>query len=1054
MVEERAGIFAKYRYIYKISLFLAALFITVSAAFVFSRAVPALEVAREVAQPSGEQLKVTLHGDEWFNYTSAENGDLVVKGSDGYWYYGVAAKAGLEQSSAKYKINAKPANAQTTKDVAALKRSKYAAFEKTYGTTVPNRSSGFPESLNTTLNSAGAGTMAVTGTQKVLVLLVSFNDVSIVNTDSAWSNLFFGDTGKTLKNYYKENSQNSFYFTTAAETKGTTNDGVVRVALTYAHPDTGEDINSKNQKIVVDALKAANAYINYSLFDTNNNGIVTAAELHIITVVAGNDCSSGDSSPCIWPHSWSTDDYIYLDGKNIYGDYTQIAEKQDGHMTTMGVVAHELGHDIGLPDLYDTDYSSDGLGVYSLMAAGSWGKANGEYEGASPTHMDAWCKIQLGFVTPLTTTAGSYSMNSAAYGGYNTIKITTTDPNQYFLVENRQATGFDAGLYYYGITTGGIAIYHVDMSVTTDNDNETRKLVDLEEANEVAYGGRQLDDDNAKGLAYNNLFRAGTNTLLSNATTPNSKLYNGTASNIAIGVPGVYSGTMTVNINFSTITYQSNGGTAVSAASQPAGTVVQKPADPAKTGYTFNGWYSNTGLTAPVAWPYTTGLTDVIFYAKWTPNTYTIIYNGNGSTGGSTANSTHAYDVAGNLTVNGFTKIGFTFLGWSMNSSAFQSDFWDAQSVLNLTPNTGEVITFYAVWAVNHYNITFDANGGAGGTAPVSMEYGEELLPPAVIREGYTFNGWSPAVPDTVPPAETVYIAQWMINQYTISFNSAGGSAVESITQNYGTGVSAPADPVREGYTFDGWIPAIPAAMPAEETGCVAQWTINIYEVAFDLNGASGTVPLTQTGSAGTVILLPAQGDIQQEFYAFMGWALSPDAKDPLESCLIENTGFTLYAVWARIPVSLAARPESTAVIDAAGGWIYGLAPGMTESLFESAFITFTGDGRLAYSGIEQNLGTGRVVTLFDNVTGEAAAVYTIVIFGDVNGDGSIDSLDAGSIVDHENYITSWDITADAALYKAGDLNGDGTVDSIDAGLAVDAENYRIAINQVGGLAE
>jgi M6 family metalloprotease-like protein len=362
---------ARSRYLYGLLLFFATICISLSITSVLSYAVPALEIPREVSQPSGEKFIATLHGDEWFNYTSAENGDLVVKGEDSYWYYRIAGQDGLMQSSAKFKIDSKPVNAQTIKDVKDLRKSSDAAFEKTNGTPVPNRSAGFPQSYDVLSGSLSAGSMSLSGTEKVLVLLVSFTNASIVNTDSAWSTEFFGDTGKTLKTYYKENSQNNFYFAPAAETKGTTNDGVVRVTLSYDHPNTGEEIDYQNQNIVIDAVTAADAYVNFSLFDTNGNGIISASELHILTVVAGNDCSYGDSSPCIWPHSWSTVNYIYKDGKNIYGDYTQIAEKQGGHMTTMGVVAHELGHDIGLPDLYDTDNSSDGIGVYSLMASGS-----------------------------------------------------------------------------------------------------------------------------------------------------------------------------------------------------------------------------------------------------------------------------------------------------------------------------------------------------------------------------------------------------------------------------------------------------------------------------------------------------------------------------------------------------------------------------------------------------------------------------------------------------------------------------------------------------------
>ena len=550
---------AKCRCFLVILIFAATTVLIVSLSSTASYAVPAPKKPREITQPSGEKFTATLCGDEWFNYNAAENGDLVVKGKDGYWYYGTVEEGRLEKSYAKYRIDSKPAGAPTVGSVKGLRKSKDAEFEKTYGEPVPNRSSGFSQSPSPSANASSAKSPVITGPQKVLVLLVSFKNVNIVHSDNSWSNQFFGDTGKTLKNYYMENSQNSFYFLPADETYGATNDGIVCVTLNYAHPNTGADTNFKNQNIVKNAIAAADAYVDFKSFDSDGDGLVTAAELHIITVAAGNDYSCGDSSPCIWPHSWSTDDYINKDGISIAGNYTQIADKQDGHMTTIGVAAHELGHDIGLPDLYDTDYTSSGLGVYSLMATGSWGTAPGEYEGASPTHLDAWCKIQLGFAEPVVADTGSYTLNSVANGGYSILKIATSDPRQYFLAENRQPTGFDAGLAYYNIDTGGIAIYHIDESVHTDNNDEYHKLVDLEEANQAGYGGCQLDDSNSRDLPYNNLFHAGVNTLFSYNTTPCNFLYNGSPVKTSIGVPGSSSGSMTVNTDVSDDLIVENG---------------------------------------------------------------------------------------------------------------------------------------------------------------------------------------------------------------------------------------------------------------------------------------------------------------------------------------------------------------------------------------------------------------------------------------------------------------------------------------------------------------
>ena len=157
----------------------------------------------------------------------------------------------------------------------------------------------------------------------------------------------------------------------------------------------------------------------------------------------------------------------------------------------------------------------------------------------------------------------------------------------------------------------------------------------------------------------------------------------------------------------------------------------------------------------------------------------------------------------------------------------------------------------------------------------------------------------------------------------------------------------------------------------------------------------------------------------------------------------------TLYAVWSRIP-SIAAFNGATTIISAQDGYIYGLAPGITQADFESDYIALTGNGSLEYLPDTGTLGTGTVVKVIDNITGLAVQTFTVVIYGDVNGDGNIDTADSGIIVDYENFIITWDPVADAALLEAADVNGDGNVDTGDAGIIVDHENFLLTISQTG----
>lgn len=158
---------------------------------------------------------------------------------------------------------------------------------------------------------------------------------------------------------------------------------------------------------------------------------------------------------------------------------------------------------------------------------------------------------------------------------------------------------------------------------------------------------------------------------------------------------------------------------------------------------------------------------------------------------------------------------GYTFGGWNKADGTA----WDYASD-KVTDN----ITLYAKWAANTYTITFDTAGGSE-IAPIMQDYGTAITVPAdPTREGYTFIGWDREIPTTMPAENMTVTAQWKINRYTITFDTAGGSEIAPITQEYGTHITAPADPTREGYTFIGWDKEIPTTMPAENITLKAKW--------------------------------------------------------------------------------------------------------------------------------------------------------------------------------------------------------------------------------------
>ena len=172
------------------------------------------------------------------------------------------------------------------------------------------------------------------------------------------------------------------------------------------------------------------------------------------------------------------------------------------------------------------------------------------------------------------------------------------------------------------------------------------------------------------------------------------------------------------------------------------------------------------------------------------------------------------------LTLRGalFTRKGYTQVGWStVDGGEKVYGFEDVYT-------QNEALTLYPVWNANQYTITFDTNGGSE-IAPITQDYGTEITAPDnPTRKGYTFKGWDKEIPEAMPAENITVKAQWEINQYTIAFDTNGGSEIAPITQDYGTEITAPDNPTRKGYTFKGWDKEIPKTMPAENITITARW--------------------------------------------------------------------------------------------------------------------------------------------------------------------------------------------------------------------------------------
>ena len=318
------------------------------------------------------------------------------------------------------------------------------------------------------------------------------------------------------------------------------------------------------------------------------------------------------------------------------------------------------------------------------------------------------------------------------------------------------------------------------------------------------------------------------------------------------------------------VTLNTNGGTInngnVTGYTYGVGATLPAADDMTYTGHTFKGWYDNENLTgSPVTAIGGAETGNKEYWAKWEINQYTVtVKPENGK-----ADITITQDYGTPITAPTLTREGYTFKGWD-------------KEIPETMP--AENITVKAQWEINQYTITFDTNGGSE-IAPITQDYGTEITAPDnPTRKGYTFKGWDKKIPKTMPAENITVKAQWEINQYTITFDTNGGSEIAPITQDYGTEITAPDNPTRKGYTFKGWDKKIPKTMPAENITVKAQWEINQYTITFDTNGGSEIAPITQ--DYGTEITAP--DNPTRKGYTFKGWDKKIPKTMPAENITVK----------------------------------------------------------------------------------------------------------------------------------------------------------------------
>jgi len=375
--------------------------------------------------------------------------------------------------------------------------------------------------VGTTLEVARAAALErapLRGTVRVIVVLVEFSDLAMVaDAATRFRDLFFSSgvlPNGSVKEYYSEVTGG--LITLDGDVVGPYT--MPQTIATYAGTENGIQGTTPNARTMAnDAVTSADPLVNFTPYDNDGNGYVDA----FIVVHAGRGAEQTGAATDIWSHKWVLPAERSVDGSKVY-PYLTIPED-----AKIGVCAHELGHLLfGWPDLYDTDNTSEGIGNWCLMGAGSWGLG-----GDRPTHPSAWCKANQGWANVILQTANGYVTIGEVKTSGNVYRLWKDGAagNEYFLVENRLQTGYDTSL-----PGQGLLIWHIDEAVAT-NRNEAHYKVALIQAD----GTSDLENNRNRGDAGDPYPGSSGNSSFTDASTPNSKSYAGSSTCVAVTqIPG------------------------------------------------------------------------------------------------------------------------------------------------------------------------------------------------------------------------------------------------------------------------------------------------------------------------------------------------------------------------------------------------------------------------------------------------------------------------------------------------------------------------------------
>lgn len=511
---------------------------------------PASQNFTDLVQPDGSILSVRQQGDEFQHWTETKDGYTVLRNpATNYWEYAMRDGSGELKPSGYRVLQNRSAPTHIAPSLkprrnSALEQHQQQTLKKVYQDRLKGQATS-----SSVLRQAAIGDwtpVPVAGEKKVLLVLINFADLTLVTTAATWGTAVFPLSEKSVAKYYADNSFTKLSVAPVTHTQEGNPTGVVTVTIAAAHPN-GDDTLETETSILNLALEQTATFINFSAFDSDSSGTLESTELTLYFIYAGYEASGSVKTPRVWAHAWGGDGVsvggLKVSNWDISGELNNFDRQEP-----MGLIAHELGHTFcGLLDLYDTSDTNAGMGIFSLMAAGSSGadiiEGISEDAGTTPTALDLWSREYLGWSTPAAPGATSTLTIPPALtnkdSGYKL--MTAASSSEYFLLENRQPSGWDLGARNElgADWQGGLLLTHIDITAGTfgKNDintytiNRGRQGVLPVQASTATCDMTQ--DKDCWGAA-TTLFYAGNNSSWTPLTAPDSNYYDGTSTGFSL----------------------------------------------------------------------------------------------------------------------------------------------------------------------------------------------------------------------------------------------------------------------------------------------------------------------------------------------------------------------------------------------------------------------------------------------------------------------------------------------------------------------------------------